>query len=66
MKTYNGYILSPNPFSPTLVKIATEGQGGRIPKVLEGSFTSYGVAEQAIDTYLESLEVKRGKTSTKA
>ena len=65
MKTYNGYILSPNPFSPTLIRIATEGQGGRIPKVLEGSFTSYGVATQAIDQYLEATEVKRGKTSAK-
>lgn len=65
MKTYKGYILSPNPFSPSLIKIAVEGQGGKIPKVLEGSFTSYGVAELEIDRYLEAMEVKRGKTSTK-
>lgn len=65
MKEHKGFYISPNPFSPSLVKVSTVGQGGKIPKILEGSFTSYGVAADLIDKYLDSLEVKRGKTSTK-
>lgn len=65
MKEHKGFYISPNPFSPSLLKVATVGQGGKIPKVLEGSFTSYGVVTELIDKYVESLEVKRGKTSPK-
>lgn len=65
MKEYKGYLITPNPASPSLVKVATAGQGGKIPRVLEGSFTSYGVVEGLIDKYIESLEVRRGKTATK-
>lgn len=64
MTTYRGYIITPNPFSPTLYKVATEGRGGKIPSTLEGSFTSVGTVKQQIDSYLLKLETKRGKTDS--
>jgi len=54
MKTYNGYIIKPAPVTPQHVVIVTEGKGGKIPKVLEGIFTSYTVAMTQIDEYLKS------------
>lgn len=58
MKEYRGYLITPLPTSPTLLRIATAGQGGKIPKVLEGSFTNHGLAYTVIDKYLDASEVK--------
>ena len=55
---YKGYIIKPAPFSPSLLTVATEGKGGKIPKVLEGAFTSHATVKQVIDAYLESKLVK--------
>lgn len=64
---YKGYIISGVAESPTLKRIATEGQGGKIPNVLTGSFTSYHVAMDAIDRYLEAVKEKsNGKTNSKS
>lgn len=52
MKTYRGYIVAPVPHSPTLLKVATEGQGGKIPNVLNGMFTSYTAVVEIVDRYL--------------
>lgn len=65
MTTYRGYLITPNPFSPTLYKVATEGRGGKIPDVLVGSFTSVGIVKHIIDHYLNDQEVSRGKASNK-
>lgn len=51
---YKGYILKNAPNSPSLLTVATEGRGGKIPKVLEGLFTSHNTAKQAIDFYTAS------------
>lgn len=63
MTTYRGYIISTNPFSPTLYKVAVEGRGGKIPNMLDGSFTSVGYVKELIDNYLSQQETKRGKTN---
>lgn len=65
MKTYRGYIITPNPLSPTLYKVATEGRGGKIPDVLVGSFTSVGTVTHLIDHYLADQEASRGKAAPK-
>lgn len=66
MKEYRGYLITPVPASPTLLKVATAGQGGKIPKELEGSFTNHGLIYLVIDKYLDSSEVKNvRKTSPK-
>lgn len=69
MKSYRGYIISPNPFSPTLYQVAVEGQGGSIPKVLGGSFTSVGAIQEIIDKYVSNKEEEQAanvrKTSLK-
>lgn len=65
MTAYRGYLITPNPFSPTLYKVATEGRGGKIPNALEGSFTSVGVIKGIVDRYIDAQEVSRGKASTK-
>lgn len=64
MTTYRGYIISTNPFSPTLYKVSVEGRGGKIPNILDGSFTSIGYVKELIDTYLTMQETKRGKTNS--
>lgn len=51
---YKGYIIKPFPSSPSLLTVATEGRGGKIPKILEGLFTSHNTVKQAIDFYTES------------
>lgn len=68
MKVYQGFIISTVPASPTLLKVATAGQGGKIPKVLEGMFTSHAAVQEIIDHYLASKsdeELTDGKTRKK-
>lgn len=63
---YRGYLIKPSPNMPTLLKVAVEGQGGRIPAVLDGLHTSYGSVRSLIDHYLDNLkEATNGKTSAK-
>lgn len=57
MINYRGYIISPDPASPSLYSVATEGRGGKIPKILEGRFTSVSWVRGLIDNYLDSQEV---------
>lgn len=58
---YRGYIVKTNPRSPNLVLVVTEGKGGKIPKVLEGSFTSFMAAKIVIDMYLDRPIARRSK-----
>lgn len=53
---YRGYLIKPLGTGPRCYTIATEGRGGKIPAVMEGLFTSTGIATQIIDTYLKSKE----------
>lgn len=63
---YRGYIISPGDRSPSLYKVATEGQGGKIPAVLEGLFTHKHLVMQIIDTYLDTQKGRaNGKTTAK-
>lgn len=67
MQTYKGYMLKSDKYSPSLIRVSTEGIGGKIPNSLDGLFTSTGVAKQQIDAYLDSKpkkEPKNGETST--
>lgn len=59
---YKGFILSAHPSSPTLLSVATEGRGGKIPNVLQGLFTSHNTVKAVIDLYLET---KGGKASVR-
>lgn len=64
---YRGYIVSAYPPMPNLLKVAVEGQGGRIPAVLEGLHTSQGDVKAKIDHYLDNLKgATNGKTSAKS
>lgn len=68
MKTYRGYLITTVPHSPTLVKVAVEGQGGKVPNVLLGMFTSTTSVMELIDKYLadkESQEAVNGKARPK-
>lgn len=53
---YKGYIISPTSSGAKCYSIATEGRGGKIPKIMEGLFTSRGSAMQVVDYYLASKE----------
>ena len=50
---YKGYYLKPNKATPSVYEIVTTGQGGKIPRVLEGLFTSRSLAMFEIDKYLD-------------
>ncbi len=64
MKEYKGYLIKPSKVSPMNLTIATAGQGGKIPVVLDSLFTSAGLAMKAIDDYLEAKGQKNGKART--
>jgi hypothetical protein len=51
---YKGYDIKPHKEFPTSYIIVTEGKGGKIPRVMEGLFTSTAVAKQQIDKYAEA------------
>lgn len=48
---YKGYYVKPHAQYPSSFVIVTQGQGGKIPKVMEGLFTSRGIAMEVIDSY---------------
>lgn len=63
---YKGYLITSAPQSPSLFRVATEGQGGKIPNILQGLFTSRHVVMQLIDGYVEYQKgADNGKTSSK-
>lgn len=63
---YRGYIISHADRSPSLVRVATEGQGGKIPTALQGLFTHPAQVMQMIDAYLDDQKGKtNGKTAAK-
>lgn len=61
---YKGYLITPAKGLGSAYEIATEGQGGKIPNVMLGLFTSRGTAMQVIDSYLE-LKEQTGKADGK-
>lgn len=63
-QVYRGYIISADSAFPSLLSVAVEGRGGKIPNVLSGRFTSHREVTNLVDHYLEQSEAKaRGKTS---
>lgn len=50
---YKGYYIKPHSAYPASLVIVTTGQGGKIPQVMEGIFTSRGLAMEVIDLYTE-------------
>jgi len=60
---YKNYIIKASPDSPSLYSVATAGQGGKIPNILDSLFTSIGIAKDTIDAYLIQKELKNGKAS---
>lgn len=65
MREYKGYLIKADLVSPMLFKVATAGQGGKIPDVLDSLYTSAGLAMQEIDKYLENKGLKNDKASPK-
>lgn len=63
---YKGFIISQHPASPTLLRVATQGQGGKIPKVLSGVFTSHFIVKREIDLYLDRPVTRRSKSNGEA
>ena len=53
---YKGYLITPTKGLGSAYEIVTAGQGGKIPNIMNGLFTSRGTAMQVIDSYLESKE----------
>ena len=63
---YQGYQIKPHQTAPSSYCVVTAGRGGKIPAVLEGLFTSVGIAKRVIDAYLSNKEVKNGKTNSQS
>ena len=53
---YKDYIIKSDKHFPSMLVIATAGQGGKIPKVMESLFTSVGEAKNIIDAYMEGKQ----------
>ena len=63
MIEYRGYQIKPHKQLPTSYVVATTGQGGKIPDVLGGLFTSTGLIKKLIDQYLEGKTANGKKTN---
>lgn len=63
---YRGFLIKTSTMSPRLYNVATAGQGGKIPNVLNSLFTSTGIAKETIDMYLEQKELKNAKTDNQS
>lgn len=63
---YRGYYIKPYKLMPSSYNIATVGKGGKIPAVLEGLFTSVGIAKDCINAYILTKEVKNGKAGNES
>lgn len=55
IREYKEYLIQPAKLFPNNLVIATKGQGGSIPDMLLGMYTSGAIAKKAIDMYLESV-----------
>ena len=58
--TYDKYVIRSNPKSPTLKYITPPGSG-KVPKELQGNYTSVTEAQIAINTY-NSMKPKKEVT----
>lgn len=63
MIEYKGYQIKPHSLIPTSYVVATSGQGGKIPNVLDGLFTSPTIAKSVIDDYVAKKEETNAKTN---
>lgn len=63
MISYKGYLIKPHSKFQASHVIVTEGRGGKIPKMLEGMFTSVGVARSLIDKYTSIKPVTKEKNN---
>ena len=57
MTIYKGYQIKPSKENPHSWIVVTDGKGGKIPKVLDGMFTTPQYAVSAIDLYVNSKAV---------
>lgn len=51
MIKYHDYVIRPIKFMPTSYEVVFDGKG-KVPNILQGAFTSIGIAKDAIDRYL--------------
>lgn len=63
-ESYKGFYVTFDEKNPRLVRVATEGKGGKIPNVLTGLFTSKQVVYNIIDSYV--AQKQNAKTETEA
>lgn len=63
MIEYRGYYINNSRTYPGSYDLAIKGQGGRIPNVMKGIFTSVGDSKKAIDAYLDTRTKVKGKTN---
>lgn len=64
IEIFKGYQIKPHREHPKSLIIVTDGKGGKIPSVLDGMYTTLGLAKTAIDDYLIT-KADNGKKSDK-
>jgi hypothetical protein len=55
---HKGFQIKPHPIVPTCYIVVTDGKGGKIPDVMSGLFTTRTIAQNVIDEYVQSKELK--------
>lgn len=58
---HKGYLIQTDKAFPSVYRVAIEGQGGRIPNILSGVFTSPSVAMELIDAYTAQKETSNAR-----
>lgn len=62
--THKGYIITQDPKFPAQKKIKFEGKGS-VPAVLDGQYTNFAIAKEAIDLYLLSVQQAEEEAAAK-
>lgn len=65
MIEYRGYQVKPSKEAPQSYVIVTAGRGGKIPVIMQGLFTSPGIAKQVIDLYVGEKEQDNAEKADK-
>lgn len=60
-ETYKGYDLKNDLKIPTVIRLSVSGDGGSLPKALQGLYTDTRAAKRDIDAYLGSNETLKEK-----
>lgn len=65
IESYKGYLIQWDRKTPNVLRITVEGDGGKLPNILKGLYTSRALAKYDIDKYLGSNASLKEKVSAR-